>query len=224
MILPTDKKLATIDHDKVRSLDPLGFDEYRDVVIAFNKNDEVRELIAIAQDLTEKAIKLNTTDLYKALAIVRDLGIVAGSIKRLQIAPVKEVEQIDGLLLELSTVTGLPARDTLLHYVLWNPEGDRVRTYTGEQEEVDFINKLRSVLPMDEETLYKLTEMPKVIVGVKSLKQASAALDYPLEQIKDEMATEIASPFYKETLQEYFADVIIRGKHLAGPCQFLSLA
>lgn len=225
MILPIESKLTEIDHKRVSSLDPLGYDEFQDVLIAFNQEGIVRELIGIAEEMTDRALNIASPDIYEALAIVRDLGFIASSIKRLEIAPILEVERIDQVLHDLSSITGLPERDTLLHYTLWNPEGERMRTFTGTEEEKSFISKIKSLLPVtDEDELQKLTALPKVTVTVNTLSEAEEVINYPLSTIKKELNEEISSSFFQETLKDYFADFIVRGIRLGGTCKFLLMS
>ncbi|GAA4820183.1 monodechloroaminopyrrolnitrin synthase PrnB family protein [Algivirga pacifica] len=212
------------DFASIQNLDPLNFADYQSVLINFNEGEEVRELIGIAHELIQKYQQSPAQDPATAIAMARDMGIVAGSIKKLQIAPVKEVAQIDDVFVNLGSLCQLPERDTLLHYTLWNPTGEQMRTFTGTTKERAFITKLQEVLSRyPEKELLKLVNLANAMVGAESLAEVSKAIEFPLEEIVSAMEEHLATPFIQEVLQPYFAEVNIKGKQLSAPCSFLFL-
>ena len=79
--------------------------------------------------------------------MMRDLGIVLGSLKRHGQEPLEAIPELTPLLLDLGKQADLVPRDTVQHYTSWNPADDRRRTYTGDQQEAWLQDAVRRVFP-----------------------------------------------------------------------------
>lgn len=135
-------KQSNIDKH-ISSLDPLSFDEKSKFLPEFNRNKKTKELVLILSDILPSINEIIQYDYYQSLAAVRDIGIMLGSIKRHGIEPESTAPDLAVKLRLLGERTDLPPRDTLLHYTVWNPDGDRLRTYTGTNDEKQLIESVK---------------------------------------------------------------------------------
>lgn len=124
-------------------LDPLSFDEKATLIPELNRNRNSDALVAMLKEILPSVDKIIEYDYYESLAVVRDIGILIGSLKRHGIEPESIVSDLALKLKPLGEKTDLPPRDTLLHYTVWNPEGVRLRTYTGTNDEKQLIESVK---------------------------------------------------------------------------------
>lgn len=131
----------------VRAADPLGFDRWATIVPAMNAQADVTGLTSLLAGLAASDAPPPGTSRAADLAAMRDIGLVLGSLKRHDVEPLSVVPAIGQSLAQLAAVTGMPPRDTILHYAHWNPAAARERTYTGDPQESALIESVRMVFP-----------------------------------------------------------------------------
>lgn len=125
--------------ETVRGLDPLGLDSFMvQELPKLNKKRNIWEIINKVRQVTSSSGLFKIFSVNDALAATRDLGIIAASLAKhsIDLASVPALEQS---LIELSNRTGEVPRDTVFSYGPRNPQGDRMRTFTGTKEEKKFI-------------------------------------------------------------------------------------
>lgn len=135
------------DPEEVHRLDPLKFDPHIQRLHQLNLNREVNEISVLLKYLLSGLKNPDCLSTEEGLAVMRDVGIFIGILRRMEIEPVHQVPELLPVLLAISDKTGLPPRDTLLHYTLWNPDGERMRTYTGASDEKDLIRSVKLSYP-----------------------------------------------------------------------------
>lgn len=123
------------DDQYIASLDPLDGDGALTRVPLLNEKKDTIALVLMLVDLLPSIPTAETFDFYQAGAAMRDIGILLGSLKRHGVEPVNVIPELEDKLNLLGKRTHLPPRDTLIHYTIWNPVGERQRTYTGTQDE-----------------------------------------------------------------------------------------
>lgn len=127
----------------VQRLDPIGLDDSLKQLHTLTNEKRVYEIV----DLLKRLLPLPSTyasySQEECLAAMRDLGIFLGTLKKLGAEPVQLVPKLIPLLCELGNRTNLPPRDTLLHYTFWNPNGERMRTYTGTNDERALVESVK---------------------------------------------------------------------------------
>jgi monodechloroaminopyrrolnitrin synthase len=133
--------------DKIQSLDPLNFDQTLPVLHALNKDGDTHEIIQLLYRHLPVPEKLDGFSYEASIAAMRDLGIFIGILKRHGIEPVDALPELEYVLLVLMVKTGLPPRDTLIHYTAWNPSDERIRTYTGLEDEKQLIESVKIAYP-----------------------------------------------------------------------------
>lgn len=132
---------------EVASLDPLQFDACLSRIHIYNKQRNSTGLVSLLYQYLPTPDRLDQLGYHESLAVMRDLGILIGSLKRHGVEPVDAVPELEYVLLVLMVKTGLPPRDTLIHYTVWNPTDHRVRSYTGLDDEKYLIESVRLAYP-----------------------------------------------------------------------------
>jgi hypothetical protein len=135
------------DAKAIQELDPLGFDKNIGLLHQLNRNGDTQEIIQLLYRSLPMPDTLDVYSYQESIAAMRDLGIFIGILKKHGIEPVEVIPELEYVLLVLMVKTDLPPRDTLLHYTIWNPDGERIRTYTGLQDEMCLVESVKIALP-----------------------------------------------------------------------------
>ena len=144
---------------EIARLDPLRADEPLRNLPAFNADGDTESLLALLRQLLPSPDAARALSVEAACAAMRDLGILLGSIKKHGIEPEEAVPALRVVLPVLGTITNYPPRDTLLHYTIWNPAGERMRTYTGTEDEKNLIRSVQMTIPPLEAALHHLMQL-----------------------------------------------------------------
>jgi monodechloroaminopyrrolnitrin synthase len=147
------------NNEAIHELDPLLFDDRISQLHQLNRSGNTKEIIQLLYTLLPVPDALDLYSYDQAIAAMRDLGIFIGILKKHGIEPVEVVPELEYVLLVLMVKTDLPPRDTLLHYSVWNPGGDRIRTYTGLEDEKCLIESVKMALPDLMEAIVQLEAM-----------------------------------------------------------------
>jgi monodechloroaminopyrrolnitrin synthase len=145
--------------ENILSLDPLRFDEKIQLLHLLNRSGDTNEIIQLLYRSLPMPDQLDSYSYDESIAAMRDLGIFIGILKKNGIEPVEVVPELEYVLLVLMVKTDLPPRDTLLHYTVWNPPGDRIRTYTGLADEKCLIESVKMAMPSLFESIIQLAEL-----------------------------------------------------------------
>ena len=139
--------LQLLEKEEVQKLDPLHFDAKLPTLHLLNSKGDVKEICQLLYSTLPTPDVLEEFSYEEAVATMRDLGIFLGILKRNGIEPVEVMPELEYVLLVLMVKTDLPPRDTLTHYTLWNPSGERMRTYTGTNDEKHLIESVKIAFP-----------------------------------------------------------------------------
>lgn len=204
----------------IRNLDPLQVDAELDKVRRMNRSGDVPSLVKLLQHVTKQIIGTDIETPEAALAAMRDVGIVLGSLKRHGVQPVAAVPEVERPLLYLGEVTRMIPRDTVHHYSSWNPTGARRRMYTGDEQEGWLQDAVVSVFPSLSASLdasETLSEMdPRDVRFGPTAGMLCSAVRVMVEAI--ELVTAKVSPiFFAQTLRPYFEEITIDGRSYLGP-------
>lgn len=204
----------------VASLDPLNIDLRIKKLTLLNEQRAVGEIIKELYSVIPFPDQLNQFDEAEALACMRDLGIYLGSIRRHGLEPVEEVPELDYILDILSSKTDMPPRDTLFHYTQWNPEGERLRTYTHFRDEINLIKSVQVAMMPLMYGVYGLMELynvsfydPLFSVLCNQIRVQFNAVIQGIVIAKRNVSPEL---FAKE-LRLYFDPIVIYNRSLIGP-------
>ncbi|GLW06927.1 hypothetical protein Misp01_20570 [Microtetraspora sp. NBRC 13810] len=208
------------DGDHVAGLDPLRMDGLLPALRTMNAAADLRGLTGMLHARVLALPEPAAFSVAECLAAMRDLGLLAGSVKRHGAEPVDAVPGLEAVLLELGRRTRMVPRDTVHHYVRWNPAGARARMYTGDRMETMLISSVRISLP-------RLSAAVRVCRRLAALEPhdlrfvvAANELVSLLGSLEDSLDTVIAtvSPeFFARTLRPYFEDMRVGGARYLGP-------
>jgi hypothetical protein len=139
-----------IRNNDITTLDPIGFDCRISELHELNRKGNTKEIVQLLYRCLPMPDQLDQYSYGESIAVMRDLGIFIGILKRNGIEPVAVV---------LMVKTDLPPRDTLMHYTVWNPDGDRMRTYTNLADERALVESVKIALPSLMECIFMLEEL-----------------------------------------------------------------
>ena len=196
----------------VRALDPLDADEVYRRLPAMNAAGDVPALTDALRRLAGNAATVLDGSPSECRAAMRDLGFLLGSVKRHGVEPATVVPEVVPVLLRLAERTDVVPRDTVHHYSVWNPHGDRQRTYTDLPDEAALIDSVRLSLPRLAQAVElcvpvaeaELTS-PEFLTAMGSFRAAVASLDESIELVIDRVSPVV----FARDLRPYFDEVTI---------------
>jgi monodechloroaminopyrrolnitrin synthase len=210
---------TTVNDKRVAKLDPLRADLLMYEVPRLNAVGDLERLVELLVTLCERAaVESRSHD--EVLAIVRDLGIVAGSIRRHGHNPTTLVPELERVLLKAAELTDMPARDTLMHYTVWNPTGPRQRTYTGHTQEPSLIESMRISLPAISVATRSLYHMKGMNLRSQKALQLARSI---AEHLKDFLSglnyskNHVSPEVFITDFRPYFEPFTVGGHELRGP-------
>ncbi|SDN04727.1 monodechloroaminopyrrolnitrin synthase PrnB family protein [Allokutzneria albata] len=209
-----------LDDDRVAALDPLGMDEMLRDLWRMNATGDLRGLIGMLSDLVRLARETADRPLPESLAVMRDLGILLGSVKRHGAEPTKVVPGLEDVLLDLGGRTGMVPRDTIHHYITWNPTGHRERTYTGDRMETMLLSSVRFSLPQLSAAVDVCRRLTSTDLGSLDFVLAANELVSrlrPLEDALDTVTANVTPEFFARTLRPYYEEIRVDGARYLGP-------
>ncbi len=204
----------------IAGLDPLGADGKLRQLPALNQQADVTALRALLYDLLPTPVQLVSFSYEQSAAAMRDIGFVLGSLKRHGIEPVQLVPELDYVLDVLGQQTNYPPRDTLLHYTSWNPEGLRMRTYTGSEDEYYLIKSVQEAAPGLLQAIFILN----ILHEVSPYSEAYGAYCQQAGRAFGSMTAGMARAirhvkpaYFAKELRLYFDPITLHGQQWLGP-------
>jgi hypothetical protein len=204
---------------RVSALDPLHLDSALPAIRTMNATGDRAGLIRLLRQAIPSGLSDEVT-LQEALAVMRDLGLLVGSLRRLGTQPVTAVPELGPVLLKLAAMTGMVPRNTLLHYTVWNPEGARQRLYTGDDQE-------RMLIASVCVTVSRLAQAAETCERLRGLgpdqSEFAPLLERLLEQISclrdsmDIVRAGVTPRFFAVDARPYYDDIDVGGVDYLGP-------
>ncbi|GAA4781111.1 monodechloroaminopyrrolnitrin synthase PrnB family protein [Streptomyces sanyensis] len=205
---------------EIRAADPLGADPLLAALPAMNAVADVRALSVALRALlpsTEEAAAFGVTD---ALAAMRDLGVLLGSLKRHGVQPLDAVPEALPVLRRLARRTDMVPRDTVHHYTAWNPTGRRQRMYTGDPMEGRLQDAVRMVFPRLVACLDACAELARLEPydsGFATVLDRIGALAGAMVDSIDLTVARVSPVFFARELRAYFEEIDVGGEEYLGP-------
>ncbi|MFE0644141.1 monodechloroaminopyrrolnitrin synthase PrnB family protein [Streptomyces sp. NPDC058877] len=212
-----DPRYTTED---VRAADPLGADALLAAVPTLNARADAAALTVALRALVPDPAEAVRWSVGGALAAVRDLGILLGSLKRHGVQPLIAVPEALPVLEILGRRTDMVPRDTVHHYTTWNPTGPRRRSYTGDPVEARFQDAVRTVFPglvaaLDD--CARTARLEPYDPGFASALDRMAGHLRTVADAIDPTVTRVPPEYFALTLSPYFEEVEIAGRDYPGP-------
>ncbi|MGW7367294.1 monodechloroaminopyrrolnitrin synthase PrnB family protein [Streptomyces sp. NPDC054841] len=187
---------------------------------SLNADADANGLVGMLRDVVPSGEAVAGLSLPGCVAAMRDLGILIGSVKRHGVEPIDAVPGLELPLLELGSRTAMIPRDTVHHYIGWNPTGDRERMYTGQRMERMLMSSVRVTLSR----LIAAVEAFRRLEGLEpeELEFAVAANELvallrSLEDAIDIVIENVTPEFFARTMRPYFEEIRVGGVTYLGP-------
>jgi hypothetical protein len=138
------------DAAAIQALDPLRGDRLLAWLPEMNAAADTGAIARLTRKLLPAPDAATAYSVQACAAAMRDLGLLAGSQRRHGINPFDPehgTPALEPVLIYLGQRTDMVARDTVYHYTLFNPPGDRRRTYTGSHTELMLQDSVRHSIP-----------------------------------------------------------------------------
>lgn len=217
-----DAKLLDIgvDEEYVRGLDPLGADRAMFGLRAMNAAEDLPGLIVALRALLPSVAQVNAYSLPECLAAMREIGMFLGSIKRHGGEPVELAPKVEEVLVSLAARTGMIPRDTVHHYIRWNPRGTRERMYTGERMEHLLMLSVRNSLPSVMVAVglcRRLGELEPHDLLFTALANELVGALRAMEDAIDTVHANVSPEFFARRMRPYFEEIRVAGRTYLGP-------
>ncbi|MCX5228770.1 monodechloroaminopyrrolnitrin synthase PrnB family protein [Streptomyces sp. NBC_00233] len=206
--------------EDIRAADPLGADGLLAAVPAMNADADVAALTVALRALVPDIDRAAQWSVGHALAAMRDLGILLGSLKRHGVQPLAAVPEALPVLELLGCRTDMVPRDTVHHYTTWNPTGPRRRSYTGHPTEARLQDAVRMVFP----GLVAAVDDCGRVARLEPYDPGFAtALDRVARHVRamvdsiDLTVAQVSPEYFAVTLRPYFEEVEVDGRDYLGP-------
>ncbi|MGW7050899.1 monodechloroaminopyrrolnitrin synthase PrnB family protein [Streptomyces sp. NPDC054887] len=205
---------------EIRAADPLAADPLLAVLPAMNRDADVPALTVALRTLLPLPETAARWSVVEALAAMRDLGMLLGSLKRHGTEPLAAVPEALPVLEALGRRTDMVPRDTVHHYTTWNPIGARQRTYTGEEMEGNLQDAVRMVFPSLAASLDTCAALARLEPHDPGF---ALALDRTAQHVQsmvdsiDFTVANVSPVFFAQVLRPYFEEVDVAGRDYLGP-------
>ncbi|MGW2558063.1 monodechloroaminopyrrolnitrin synthase PrnB family protein [Streptomyces sp. NPDC001514] len=204
----------------IRAADPLAADALLAALPEMNRNADVAALTVALRTLLPEPDRAAGWSVVEALAAMRDIGMLLGSLKRHGTEPLDAVPEALPVLAELGRRTDMVPRDTVHHYTTWNPLGARQRMYTGEPMEASLQDAVRMVFPSLVASLDTCAELAALEPYEPGFALALDRTAHHVQAMVDSIDFTVAnvSPvFFAQVLRPYFEEISVDGRDHLGP-------
>jgi monodechloroaminopyrrolnitrin synthase len=221
MLIEREKKIIPEESSaNIKDLDPLHADLFMIYSLPIlNNAGRLDDLMRISSYLVPGESQIAAMNNAEANAGLRDLGIMAASVKR-HGGDIGCIPNLESAMIALGSKLGEPPRDTIFHYVKWNPEGERRRMFTGTSGEELFIQSLddgMTALDGSVDDLMSLRQKPVTDADfVRVMDTAREKFQNMINGMVD-VRNNITPDFFSSNIRPYFPDLTIGGQDYAAP-------
>ncbi|MFI8960729.1 monodechloroaminopyrrolnitrin synthase PrnB family protein [Streptomyces sp. NPDC053493] len=204
----------------IRAADPLGADAVLAALPAMNADADTAALTVALRALVPDPDLAAEWSVVDALAAMRDLGILLGSLKRHGIQPVAAVPEVLPVLELLGRRTDMVPRDTVHHYTTWNPSGPRCRSYTGHRMEAHLQEAVRMSFPALVSALDACGRIARLEPYDPGFALALDRTAHHVQSVVDAIdltVAEVTPEYFARTLRPYFEEIDVDGRSYLGP-------
>lgn len=213
-------KLADEDHLAIAELDPLHWDEAMALLPLHNENENLDSLLELLDAFLARVNEVYTLGIHSKLAIMRDLGMVMASVRKLGYQPCELKPGLEEALVRLGEDTHMPPRETSYHYGPWNPKGPRQRLFTRYKDELGLTEGVRKAIPGCEKTLRILVSLQNEDLAGEAFAVNVEKANRELKEIVEGMvySVRMIDPWtFSNKLRPFFDPICVKGKSYIGP-------
>jgi hypothetical protein len=211
--------LSSIPDGEVGDRDPLRLDSSMALLPAWNADEDIRSIAAAVRAGVARSAEIAEWGPRDAAAALRDLGMLLASLKRHGVEPVTAVPEVEPLVLRLGAVTGMPPRDTVFHYVPWNPVGRRARRFTTDPGEDGLVAAVRRSVHHIGSAVQRLSTVYAAPVGSVDFAAGCTAAGVALTHLAEAMVglrSDVDPVFFARRLRPYFQQISLGGCAFSG--------
>jgi hypothetical protein len=203
----------------IAALDPLGVDEAIRDLPTWNASADTTAIAALIRKILPSCEVVRGWDLHATCAAIRDLGMLAASLRRHGVEPIQAVPELEPILVTLGRAADMVPRETVYHYGPWNPTGPRQRRFTGDPNEDGLIECVRSAAPGVEAAITGLIQArasepgtPQFtegcLVAARNVRSMVRAINFARNNVDVK--------FFARALRPYFEPIEVDGKRYLG--------
>lgn len=203
----------------IANADPLHMDEDFCKLPALNERGDVSRIIQILSAAIPSMEVIHRMTRNQAAAAMRDLGLFAASVKRHGQEPCVAIPLLEPALLALGAHTDMIPRETVFHYTIWNPRGERQRQFTQNAAEAALIEATRLGALSVEATIFELLKAETAPIDspgfAAACKAAACRLEGMMEAV-DKVRREVPPTVFAQVLRPYFEEIRVGGEKYNG--------
>lgn len=206
-------------HQRFAAFDSLPQSWLLQRVPALNRRKDVGGLLALTRRLVGDGQPPESWGFGEAVAAMRDVGILLGSIRRHGEEPLARMPQLEPWLLRIGEMTDLPPRDTLLHYTIWNPD-HALRTYTDLPEEAHLIQAVKIAFPALEKAIVHLSALFDLPLSSPSFARIGQDTLAAIARVRDAAVytyRHVDRQVFVTAIRPYFEPITVAGQSYLGP-------
>jgi hypothetical protein len=202
----------TLDNYTAASeMDPLRLDAFFAELPAINQAGDIDLLYTALAESVVNLIDNPPHSSASALAALRDLDFIASSYLRHGRNPIEDVVGLEDALIALGQLAGTVPRGTVATYALANPADERLRSFTGDPEEVLFIDAVRQTSLALESSLQDFVSLD----ASEAFATLDTNLDTAIQSIVAVMRT-LPPEYFTNEMRPYFDPLVIGGERYLG--------
>lgn len=210
---------STIDA-AVQKIDPLKADSFlTEKLPNMNASGDVGSIAKEVDSFISSPDVLKQYNLVEARAALRDLGMIAASLRRHE-KNVEEFPRLKEALIILSGKTNEVPRDTVFSYGPRNPSGQRQRRFTKRPEEIVFIQSFTDGMKGLNESVSFLTQLEHASLSSKDFEERCRKATNSFESMvlaMIEVRKGIPPEVFTFQLRPYFDPIEVDGKQYFAP-------
>lgn len=217
-----EQKNGKIDrppYTEVQSLDPLNVDDFMVKLPSITKAKQLDKILAKLTSivsLLDKSILSSTLQGYAAL---RDFDFLISSADRLSPKSYKSVHGLENILERLGRLTEHTPRGCNFTYGLFNPEDERMRTFTGLEHERLFIKSVQEGSAKLDDGLIIARQLSETEIDSINFTILSNEITAHFEHMTKSVVTvyrNIPPKVFSEQIVIYFSPLDINGTEYIG--------
>lgn len=132
-----------VPYDEVQALDVLQVDKFMQSLPAVTSQGKLDPILAVLYQTVRDFNKETLSDIPSCLAALRDFDFLITCAHRIEKQSYKRIDGLEALLQDLGCSARHRPRGSNFTYGLFNPEDQRMRTFTGRTEERSFIHAVQ---------------------------------------------------------------------------------
>jgi len=202
-----------------QALDPLGVDRFMQILPDLTRSGQLDVILNKLRFITENFDQSNCASIPHCFAALRDFDFLITSAHVLGANSYKGIQRLQEILEVLGRLTDHNPRGCNFTYGLFNPEDDRMRTFTGLNEERIFIHAIQKGTKGLDDSLLTLKRLSMVRVDSRDFEYLTDEITIqfaPMLPAVVEVLRKITPEVFSRQIVRFFVPLDINGKTYPG--------